>query len=187
LYYQRYRDQHPDQASVTRKRCGLNIKVNITANVWASMSKKEIAKIHVREQEAKKKIQHDDLYGSDTSSHTADLFDHQDYKYVMVHKMSKLKEGANPNPVCHTSFKNYYNSAIMLLNYHVHVKNNKSACKYHDTKGNYSIIQFLNLVKNRRTTTAKLSFDNKLKDGYSLFDLLNKLPDIEEKLWLSAR
>jgi hypothetical protein len=87
LYYQCYNDQRPDQ---TRKRRGLKIKAKITANVWASMSKNEIAKIHVREQAAKKH-QYDDLYGSDALSGTADLCDHEDYKYAMLHKRSKLK------------------------------------------------------------------------------------------------
>jgi hypothetical protein len=102
----------------------------------------------------------------------------------MVQKMSKLKEGANPNPVGHTSFKKYYNSVIKLLNYRVHVKKNNNDCKYGDIKGSdSSIAQFLNLAKNRRMTIAKLSFNDKLKDGYRSFGLLNKVPYIEEKLW----
>jgi hypothetical protein len=56
LYYQCYRDQGPDQAAVTRKRRGLNIKAKLKANVWASMTKKEITKIRVREQGVKKKF-----------------------------------------------------------------------------------------------------------------------------------
>jgi hypothetical protein len=131
----------------------------------------------------KRKPQCDDLNGSDTSSATADLFDHKDYLYIIENKRSQLKEGANPNPVCHASFKNYYNSVIKLLNYEVHVKNNNSACKYDEIKGNDSITQYLNFAKNRRMTIAKLSFDDKLKDGYCSFNLLNKVPDIEDKLW----
>jgi hypothetical protein len=74
LYYQCYRDQRPELAAITRKRC----KANLTANIesltgGASMLKKEIAIIRVRVQEAKRKCQYDDLYGSDTSSGTADL------------------------------------------------------------------------------------------------------------------
>jgi hypothetical protein len=69
------------------------------------MSKKEIAIICVRVQEAKRKHQFDDIYGSDTLSGTADLFDHKDYKYVMENKRSQIKEGAIPNLVGHTSFR----------------------------------------------------------------------------------
>jgi hypothetical protein len=70
--------------------------------------KKEIAIIHVRVHEAKRKCQYDDLYGSDTLSGTADLFDHTDYKYVIENKTrSHIKKGAIPNPVGHTSFKKY--------------------------------------------------------------------------------
>jgi hypothetical protein len=105
LYYHCYQDQRPSRVAVTRKRRKLPIKAKITA-IGASMSKKEIAKIRVREQEAKRKHQYDDLYGSDMSSGTADLFDHRDYKYVTEDKMSQLKEGAIPNPVGHTSLKN---------------------------------------------------------------------------------
>jgi hypothetical protein len=141
-----YHDQHPDQATVTSKRYGLNIKAKIVANVWASMLKKKITKNRVREQGATKR-QYDGLYGSDTSSGTANLFDHEGYKNAMVYKMSKLKEGANPNHVGHTSFKMYYNSVIKLLNYQVHVKKNNSACKYDDIKENASITKFLNLAK----------------------------------------
>jgi hypothetical protein len=82
---------------------------------WASMSKNEIAKNRAREQEAKRNRQYDDLSGSDTSSGTADLFDHKDFKYVMENKTSQVKEGAIPNPVGHTSFKNYYNSVISFF------------------------------------------------------------------------
>jgi S-adenosylmethionine hydrolase len=82
-----YGNHRPYQAAVTRKWRGLKIQSNITANVWASMSKKEIAKMRVRDQEAKKKIQYHDFYGSDTSSGTQDLFDNKDCKYD-VHKMS---------------------------------------------------------------------------------------------------
>jgi hypothetical protein len=63
----------------------------------------------------------------------------------------------------------------------VNVKKNNSACRYDDIKGNESITQFLNLAKKQRMTIAKLSFDDKLKDGYRSFDLLNKVPNIEEK------
>jgi hypothetical protein len=97
--------------------------------------------------------------------------------------MSHIKEGAIPNLMGHTSFKIYYNLAIKLINYQVHVKKNNSACRYDDIKGNDSITQFLNLAKNRRMTIAKLSFDDKLKDGYRSFDLLNKVPDIEGNIW----
>jgi hypothetical protein len=49
LYYQCYRDQHPERSAITRKRC----KTNLTAKIesitgGASMSKKEIAIIHDR-------------------------------------------------------------------------------------------------------------------------------------------
>jgi hypothetical protein len=64
------------------------------------------------------------------------------------------------------------------------VKNNNIDCKYDDIKGNDRITQFLNLMKNRTTTIAKLSFDDKLRDGYRSFDLLNKVPGIADKLWL---
>jgi hypothetical protein len=123
LYYQCYRDQGPEQAAITRKRC----KANLTAKSKSitggtSMSKKEIAIIHVRVQEAKRKRQYDDIYGSDTLSGTTDLFDHKYYTYVMEKKRSQIKEGAIPNTVGNTSFKNYYNSVIKLLNYQVHLK-----------------------------------------------------------------
>jgi ribosomal protein L19E len=147
LYCQCYREYHPYQAATTGKMHGINIKANITDNVWASMSKKEIAKIRIRKQEANKNRQHDDIYGSDTSSDTADSFDHEDYKYGMVHKRRKIQEGANQNPVDHTSFKNYCNSVINLINYQVYVKNNNGDRKYDDTKGNDSITQFINLAK----------------------------------------
>jgi hypothetical protein len=80
VYYQCCCDQRPYQAAVTRKRCGLKSKAKITANVWASMSKKEMAKSRIRGQEAKIKCKYDTLSGSDTLSGTADLFDHEDYK-----------------------------------------------------------------------------------------------------------
>jgi hypothetical protein len=115
------------------------------------MLKKEIAENRVWVQEAKIKCQCDNLYGSDTSSGTADLFDHKYYKYVMENKMSQLKEDAIPNPVGHTSFKKYCNLVIKRLNYQVHVKKNNSACRYDDIKGNNNI----NLAKNWRTTIAK--------------------------------
>jgi hypothetical protein len=63
------------------------------------------------------------------------------------------------------------------------VKNKNSSCINDDIKGNDSITQSLNLAKKRRTTIEKSNFYNELKDGYRLFDLLNKVPDIEEKLW----
>jgi hypothetical protein len=74
---------------------------------------------------------------------------------------------------------------IKLLYYHEHVKKNNIAQKYDDIKRNDSISQFLKLVKNRQMTIAKLSLDDKLKDGYCSFDLLNKVPYIEEKIWFS--
>jgi hypothetical protein len=100
----------------------------------------------------------------------------------MENKSSQIKESAIPNLVGHTSLKKYYNLVIKIHNYQLHVKNNNSACRYDDIKGNDSITQFLNLAKNRRTTVVKLSFDDKLKDVYGSFDLLNKVPDKEEKL-----
>jgi predicted nucleic acid-binding Zn ribbon protein len=39
----------PARASVTRERCNINMKANITS-IGASMSKNEIANTHVREQ-----------------------------------------------------------------------------------------------------------------------------------------
>jgi hypothetical protein len=45
----------------------------------------------VREQEAKRKHQYDDIYGSNKLSGTVDLFDHKYYKYVMENKRSQLK------------------------------------------------------------------------------------------------
>jgi hypothetical protein len=185
LYYQCYRDQLPERAAVTRKRCKVNLtaKIESTTGGVASMLKKEIATICVTLQDVKRKHKYDDLYGSYTSSGTADLFDHKDSKYVVENKRSQLKEGAISNPVGPTSFKNYHNSVIKILNYQVHLKKNNSACRYDDIKGNDSITQFLNLAKKQRTTIAKLSFDNKIKDEYRSFDLLNKVPDIEEKLW----
>jgi hypothetical protein len=86
------------------------------------MSKKKIQNNCVTLREEKRKHQYDDLYGSDTLSGTVDLFDHEDYKYIMDNKMSQLKEGAIPNPVGHTSFKKYYNLVIKLLSYQVHVE-----------------------------------------------------------------
>jgi elongation factor P hydroxylase len=47
------------------QRCGITIKANIMANGRASMSKKEITKWCVREQETKEKRQYADLYGPD--------------------------------------------------------------------------------------------------------------------------
>jgi hypothetical protein len=148
LYCQSYRDHRPERAEVTWKRCKVHLKANIEAIIGgASMSKKEIAKICGMLQQAKKKCQYDDLYGSGTSSGTAGLFDHTYYNYFMEYKMSQLKEVAIPNLVGHTSFKKYYNSVIKILNYQVHVKKNSSACRYDDIKGNDSITQFLNLTK----------------------------------------
>ena len=134
LYYQCYRDQRKDRAAETRKRRKDKIQVKIEAK-GTKLSKKEIAKIRAKEQVAKRKRQLEDLYGSDMSSATAELFDETDYYYVLAHKSSKLKEGAIPNPVGHTSFKNYYNAIIKLLNYQVHTKKNNSACRYDDKKG----------------------------------------------------
>jgi hypothetical protein len=86
------------------------------------MSKKEIAKIPVTVHEAKRQRQYNDIYSSDISSGTADLFDHKDYIYIMENKRSQLKEGDIPNPVGYISFKTYYNSVIKLLNYQMHEK-----------------------------------------------------------------
>jgi hypothetical protein len=72
LHYQCYHNHRPDQAAATMKRCGLKIKAKITTNVWASMSKKEVAKIRIVKKEVKKKRQYEDLYGSDTLSGTTD-------------------------------------------------------------------------------------------------------------------
>jgi hypothetical protein len=170
LYYQYYQDKSPERAAITWKRCKVNLTAKIEFNTsGASMSKKEITIMCVRVQEVKRKRQYDDLYGSDTSSDTSDLFDHKDYKYLMENKRSRIKESAIPNPVGHTSFKNYYNWVIKLLNYQVRVKKINSACRYDNIKGNDSITKFLNLAKKWRTTIAKLSFDDKLKDEYRSF------------------
>jgi hypothetical protein len=65
----------------------------------------------------------------------------------------------------------------------VHVKKKNIACKYDDIKGNDIITKFLKLEKHRQTTIAKLSFNEKLKDGYRSISILNKVPGIEDNLW----
>jgi hypothetical protein len=54
---------------------GINVKKGDHQNVYQGTRGEE-------------KHQYDDIYGSITSSGTTYLFDHEDYKYVMVHKMS---------------------------------------------------------------------------------------------------
>jgi hypothetical protein len=78
-------------------------------------------------------------------------------------------------------FKAYLNALTYLLDHQKDMGHN--SLPYGSLRKNGDMKKLMNLVKTRHITVAKSNFDDIIKNAFMRFEIVEKIPQIEEGFW----